>query len=80
MPMTASHRTEPRDINRDITGIRIAHAGAPLRERCGLIIHEVNGQPLGLLLIRLRDGEADFVFISSMTASTHRSRITPVHV
>jgi hypothetical protein len=35
-----------------------------------LIIHEVNGQPLGLLLIRPRDGEVDFVFISSMTAST----------
>src|ERR1700746_3546291 len=32
------------------------------------MVHEVRNQPLGRLLIRLLDGEVDFVFISSMAA------------
>jgi hypothetical protein len=32
------------------------------------MVDEVRNQPLGRLLIRLLDGEVDFVFISSMAA------------
>jgi len=46
-------------MNREITGIGL-RARAPLPERCGAVVHEVNGQPPGLLLIRPRDGEVNF--------------------
>jgi hypothetical protein len=32
------------------------------------MVHEVRNHPLGRLLIRLLDGEVDFVFICSMAA------------